>query len=202
MGKQSKIVCFVEQVYRFVIGSFIYWRTLICSGIIYGFVDASTVLMAFLSSAEPPHAEKKENLLHRKILSFIWSILFSIVLSGFLYIGNGKGAETTIFLWITITTIFVLYHVFLVTVIELVKEIDSPFPSGLLYARTLDHMLRNPTKCLYIIVLSGIAVFLGFYNLILFVFLVPSLYWWLLNKGMEKRIMGTTSVADAAQPNN
>jgi hypothetical protein len=36
-------------------------------------------------------------------------------------------------------------------------------------------------------VLSGSAVLIGFFNLILFVFLVPSLYWLLLTKGMEQQ---------------
>ena len=73
------------------------------------------------------------------------------------------------------------------TLVVLDKENQRPLLNGLLYAQTLDHMFRNPTKCVYIMVLSGSAVLIGFFNLILFVFLVPSLYWLLLTKGMGQQ---------------
>nr|WP_321292026.1 hypothetical protein [uncultured Trichococcus sp.] len=187
MGKQPRIVRIVEQVYRLVIGSLFYWKTIISSGGVYGFVDAADRLMVFLSSAEPTISEKTENLPYRKLLSFIWCVLFSIVLVGYLLIGKGKGTEMTLFFSITITTVFVLYHIFLVTLVVLDKKNERPLSNGLLYAQTLDHMFRNPTKCLYILMLSVIAVLVGFFNLIMFVFLVPSLYWWLLTKGMEQQ---------------
>lgn|GEM_PF-6225270 len=187
MEKQSRIVRFVEQVYRLVIGSLLYWKTILSSGGLYGFVDAADRLMAFLSSGEPTGAEKIESLPYRKLLSFIWCVLFSVVLAGYLLIGKGKGTEMTLFLWIMITTSFVLYHIFLVTLVVLDKENERTLSNGLLYAHTLDHMFRNPTKSLYILVLSVSALLIGFFNLILFVFLVPSLYWWLLTKGMGQQ---------------
>ena len=143
--------------------------------------------MAFLSSGEPTGAEKIESLQYRKLLSFIWCVLFSIVWAGYLLIGKGKGTEMTLFLWIMITTAFVLFHIFLVTLVVLDKENERTLSNGLLYAHTLDHMFRNPTKSLYILVLSVSALLIGFFNLILFVFLVPSLYWWLLTKGMGQQ---------------
>ena len=187
MEKQSRIVRFVEQVYRLVIGSLLYWKTILSFGGLYGFVDAADRLMGFLSSAESTRAGKTESLPHRKLLSFTWCVLFCIVLAGYLHISSGKGTETTLFLWIMITTAFVLYHIFLVTLVVLDKENERPLLNGLLYAQTLDHMFRNPTKCVYIMVLSGSAVLIGFFNLILFVFLVPSLYWLLLTKGMGQQ---------------
>lgn len=195
MDKQSRIVRFVEQVYRLVIGSLIYWKTLILSGGLYGFVDAADNLMAFLSSTERTSSGKGKNLPHRKLLSFTWCVLFSVVLAGYLHIGNGKGTEMSLFLWITASTAFVLYHIFLVTLVVLGKEDQRPLPNRMRYAQTLDHMFRNPAKCLYILMLSGSAVLVGFFNLILFVFLVPSLYWWLLNKGMGKQIKQPMIVA-------
>ena len=187
MEKQSRIVRFVEQVYRLVIGSLLYWKTLVFTGGLYGFVDAADNLRAFLSSGEPTGAEKIESLPYRKLLSFIWCVLFSVVLAGYLLIGKGKGSEMTLFLWIMITMAFVLYHIFLVTLVVLDKENERTLSNGLLYAHTLDHMFRNPTKSLYILVLSVSALLIGFFNLILFVFLVPSLYWWLLTKGMGQQ---------------
>ena len=187
MEKQSRIVRFVEQVYRLAIGSLLYWKTILSSGGLYGFVDAADRLMAFLSSGEPTGAEKIESLPYRKLLSFIWCVLFSVVLAGYLLIGKGKGTEMTLFLWIMITTAFVLYHIFLVTLVVLDKENERTLSNGLLYAHTLDHMFRYPTKSLYILVLSVSALLIGFFNLILFVFLVPSLYWWLLTKGMGQQ---------------
>ena len=187
MEKQSRIVRFVEQVYRLAIGSLLYWKTLVFSGGLYGFVDAADRLMAFLSSGEPTGAEKIESLPYRKLLSFIWCVLFSVVLAGYLLIGKGKGTEMTLFLWIMITMAFVLYHIFLVTLVVLDKENERILSNGLLYAHALDHMFRNPTKSLYILVLSVSALLIGFFNLILFVFLVPSLYWWLLTKGMGQQ---------------
>jgi hypothetical protein len=86
-----------------------------------------------------------------------------------------------------ITMAFVLYHIFLVTLVVLDKENERTLSNGLLYAHTLDHMFRYPTKSLYILVLSVSALLIGFFNLILFVFLVPSLYWWLLTKGMGQQ---------------
>ena len=187
MEKQSRIVRIVEQVYRLVIGSLLYWKTLVFSGGLYGFVDAADNLRAFLSSGEPTGAEKIESLPYRKLLSFIWCVLFSVVLAGYLLIGKGKGSEMTLFLWIMITMAFVLYHIFLVTLVVLDKENERILSNGLLYAHALDHMFRNPTKSLYILVLSVSALLIGFFNLILFVFLVPSLYWWLLTKGMGQQ---------------
>ena len=187
MEKQSRIVRIVEQVYRLAIGSLLYWKTILSSGGLYGFVDAADRLMAFLSSGEPTGAEKIESLPYRKLLSFIWCVLFSVVLAGYLLIGKGKGTEMTLFLWIMITTAFVLYHIFLVTLVVLDKENERTLSNGLLYAHTLDHMFRYPTKSLYILVLSVSALLIGFFNLILFVFLVPSLYWWLLTKGMGQQ---------------
>ena len=187
MEKQSRIVRFVEQVYRLAIGSLLYRKTILSSGGLYGFVDAADRLMAFLSSGEPTGAEKIESLPYRKLLSFIWCVLFSVVLAGYLLIGKGKGTEMTLFLWIMITTSFVLYHIFLVTLVVLDKENERILSNGLLYAHALDHMFRNPTKSLYILVLSVSALLIGFFNLILFVFLVPSLYWWLLTKGMGQQ---------------
>ena len=187
MEKQSRIVRFVEQVYRLVIGSLLHWKTLVFSGGRYGFVDAADNLSAFLSSGEPTGAEKIESLPYRKLLSFIWCVLFSVVLAGYLLIGKGKGSEMTLFLWIMITMAFVLYHIFLVTLVVLDKENERILSNGLLYAHALDHMFRNPTKSLYILVLSVSALLIGFFNLILFVFLVPSLYWWLLTKGMGQQ---------------
>ena len=187
MEKQSRIVRFVEQVYRLVIGSLLYWKTILSSGGLCGFVVAADRLMAFLSSGEPTGAEKIESLPYRKLLSFIWCVLFSVVLAGYLLIGKGKGTEMTLFLWIMITMAFVLYHIFLVTLVVLDKENERILSNGLLYAHALDHMFRNPTKSLYILVLSVSALLIGFFNLILFVFLVPSLYWWLLTKGMGQQ---------------
>ncbi|CZQ82034.1 hypothetical protein SAMN04488048_10313 [Trichococcus flocculiformis] len=187
MEKQSRIVRFVEQVYRLVIGSLLYWKTILSSGGLCGFVVAADRLMAFLSSGEPTGAEKIESLPYRKLLSFIWCVLFSVVLAGYLLIGKGKGTEMTLFLWIMITTAFVLYHIFLVTLVVLDKENERTLSNGLLYAHTLDHMFRNPTKSLYFLVLSVSALLIGFFNLILFVFLVPSIYWWLLTKGMGQQ---------------
>lgn len=184
MEKQSKIVRFVEHVYRLIIGSLLYWKTILSSGGLYGFVDGADRILAFLSSTEPTIAERTEILSYRKLLSFIWSVLLSTVLTGYVYFGNGKGTEMTLFLWIILTTAFALFHIFLVTLVVLDKGNEHPQSNRLRYAKTLDHMLRNPTKCLYVLVLSGCAVLVGFFNLILFVFLVPSLYWWLLEKGM------------------
>ena len=187
MEKQSRIVRIVEQVYRLVIGSLLYWKTLVFSGGLYGFVDAADRLMAFLSSGEPIVADKTESLPYRKLLSFIWCALCSIFLAGYLYIADDKDTEVTLFLWITATTAFVLYHIFLVTLIVLEKENERPLSNRMQYAQTLDHMFRNPTKCVYIMVLSGSAVLVGFFNPILFVFLVPGLYWWLVTKGMGQQ---------------
>lgn len=198
MGKQSRIVRFVEQVYRLVTGSLLYWKTLIFSGGLYGFVDAADNLMAFLSSTEPTRAGKTESLPHRKLLSFTWCVLFSIVLAGYLHIGNGKRTEMTLFLWITASTAFVLYHIFLVTLVVLGKENEPRLSNRMRYAQTLDHMFRNPTKGLYILVLSGSAMLVGFFNLILFVFLVPSLYWWFLTKGMGQQKKRPTSAAGSS----
>lgn len=186
MGKQSRIVCFVEQVYRLVIGSLFYWKTLIFSGGLYGFVDAGDRLMVFLSSADPTSSGKTESLPHRKLLSFIWSVLFSIALSGGLHFGNGKETDMKLLLWITASTAFVLYHIFLVTLVVLGLENERPLSNRMRYVQTLDHMFRNPTKCLYILVLSGSAILVGFFNLILFVFLVPSLFWWLVQPNPKK----------------
>ena len=150
-------------------------------------MDAADRLMAFLSSGEPIVADKTESLPYRKLLSFIWCALCSIFLAGYLYIANDKDTEVTLFLWITATTAFVLYHIFLVTLIVLEKENERILSNGLLSAHALDPMFRNPTKSLYILVLSVSALLIGFFNLILFVFLVPSLYWWLLTKGMGQQ---------------
>ena len=86
MEKQSRIVRFVEQVYRLVIGSLLYWKTIISSGGLYGFVNAADRLMAFLSSGEQTGAEKIESLPYRTLISFIRCVLVNVGLAGYLII--------------------------------------------------------------------------------------------------------------------
>ena len=174
MEKQSKLVRLVEWIYQLCTQSLAYWGIFLSSLGIYSFVEAAERLM------KQTGGQSANRFRHGRVLSFIWSILLSMVFTGYFHVRTGSLNDNELFVWIIGVTAFAFYHVFLITMVLLNREEDDFLSGRLLYARSLDRMLRKPMKSLFILVLSGAAVLVAFLNLVFFIFLVPALYWRLL----------------------
>ena len=197
MSKAPRLTRSVEIIYAFVVGSLRYWGALIRSGLIYGFVDAALSMVFFLqeakslskigSNTEQVKTEKKiDNVPYGKILSFIWTGLLSMCVASFLSIKMGFVYSISSLLLVTSLTLF--SYVFLVLAICLSSDRKEAYKGKWFYAYTLDYLIRNPFKSLFILMLTWSAMGIAYFNLILFIFLVPSIYWLMIQKGLQVRL--------------
>ena len=196
MKKAPKLIRSIEMTHLFVIGSVRYWGKLIRSGLIYGFADAARSALSFLQErvvlvpidkfAEQKKKKKtRKNIPFDKVLSFVWTILLSMCLASLLGLYMGYLHSISIFLVVTILTLFSLYHTFLVLAIALYEYKQGPYDGKWFYAYTLDYMIRNPFKSLFVLMLTWSSMGIAYFNLVLFVFLVLSLYWMMVQKGLH-----------------
>lgn len=199
MSKAPRLTRSVEIIYAFVVGSLRYWGALIRSGFIYGFADAALSMMFFLqetkglsknrSNTEQVKPEKtSRNVPCGKILSFIWTGLLSLCVASFLSIKMGFMYSIGNLLVVTSLTLFSFYHVFLVLVICLSSDRKGTYKGKWFYAYALDYLIRNPFKSLFILTLTWSAMGIAYFNLILFIFLVPGIYWLMIQKGLQVRL--------------
>lgn len=199
MSKAPRLTRSVEIIYVFVVGSLHYWGALIRSGFIYGFADAALSMVFFLQEAkglskiglntEQVKTEKTiDNVPYGKILSFIWTGLLSLCVASFLSIKLGFVYSISSLLLVTSLTLFSFYHVFLVLAICLSSDRKETYKGKWFYAYTLDYLIRNPFKSLFILMLTWSAMGIAYFNLILFFFLVPSIYWLMIQKGLQVRL--------------
>lgn len=193
MKKTPKLMRSIEIIHLFVIGSVRYWGQLIRSGLIYGFADAARSMLSFLqerivlaSIDEPAEQDKaRKSIPFDKGLSFVWTVLLSMCLASLLCLYMGFLHTISSFLVVTSLTLFSLYHTFLVLAIGLYEDKQETYNGKWLYAYTLDYMIRNPFKSLFVLMLTWSAMGIAYFNLVLFVFLVPSLYWMMVQKGIQ-----------------
>ncbi|WP_407371708.1 hypothetical protein [Carnobacterium sp.] len=199
MRKAPRLTQSIEIIYAFVVGSLHYWGTLIRSGLIYGFSDAALGMVFFLQEAkglskngsniEQVKIEKNRgNVPYGKGLSFIWTGLLSLCVASFLSIKMGVVYSISSLLLVTSLTLFSFYHVFLVLAICLSSDRNETYKGKWFYAYTLDYLIRNPFKSLFILMLTWSAMGIAYFNLILFIFLVPSIYWLLIQKGLKVKL--------------
>lgn len=199
MRKAPRLVRSIEIIYVFVVGSLHYWGALIRSGLIYGFSDAALSMMFFLQEAkglskirfttEQVETEKKSgNVPYGKVLSFIWTGLLSLCVASLLSIKMGVMNSISSLLLVTSLTLFSFYHVFLVLAVSLYSDRKETFEGKWFYAHTLDYLIRNPFKSLFVLMLTWSALGIAYFNLVLFIFLIPSIYWLMIQKGLRVQL--------------
>lgn len=196
MKKAPRMTRSVEMIYVLVVGSLHYWGALIHSGVIYGFAEAATCTLNFLQQTtvfspingnieQRSLAKASERIPFGKVLSFIWIILFSMCLASLLAVYNEYLYTVSSFLAVISLTLFSIYHTFLVLAISLYNDKKEVCNGKWLYAYTLDYLVRNPFKSLFVLMLTWSAMGIAYFNLVLFFFLVPSLYWMIVQKGLQ-----------------
>ncbi len=198
MKKAPKMIRSIEIIHLFVIGSVRYWGQLIRSGLIYGFADAARSTLSFLQERvvlAPIDAPAEQDRTRKSIplgkgLSFVWTVVLSMCLASLLALYMGYLYSVSIFLVVTTLTLFSLYHTFLVLAIGLYEYKQETYDRKWIYAYTLDYMIRNPFKSLFVLMLTWSAMGIAYFNLVLFVFLVPSLYWMMVQKGLQVKAKG------------
>lgn len=199
MRKAPRLARSIEIIYIFVVGSLHYWGALIRSGLIYGFSDAALSMLFFLqeakglskirSTTEQVETEKKSgNVPYGKVLSFIWTGLLSLCVASLLSIKMGVMNSISSLLLVTSLTLFSFYHVFLVLAVSLYSDRKETFEEKWFYAHTLDYLIRNPFKSLFVLMLTWSALGIAYFNLVLFIFLIPSIYWLMIQKGLRVRL--------------
>lgn len=199
MRKAPRLTRSVEMVYILVVGSLHYWGVLIRSGLIYGFTDAATYTLNFIQqttafspingNSEPRSLDKaSESIPFGKIISFIWAILLSICLASLLAVYKGYLHTVSSFLAVISMTLFSIYHTFLVLAVSLYNEKKEVYKGKWFYAYTLDYLVRNPFKSLFVLMLTWSAMGIAYFNLILFFFLIPSIYWLMIQKELQERL--------------
>lgn len=199
MRKAPRLARSIEIIYVFVVGSLHYWGALIRFGLIYGFSDAALSMLFFLqeakglskirSTTEQVETEKKSgNVPYGKVLSFIWTGLLSLCVASLLSIKMGVMNSISSLLLVTSLTLFSFYHVFLVLAVSLYSDRKETFEGKWFYAHTLDYLIRNPFKSLFVLMLTWSALGIAYFNLVLFIFLIPSIYWLMIQKGLRVRL--------------
>lgn len=196
MKKAPRLTRSVEMIHLFVVGSVHYWGALIRSGLIYGFADAARSALSFLQERVvlapidvPAEQDRtRKSIPFGKGLSFVWTVLLSMCLASLLCLYMGFLHTISSFLVVTSLTLFSLYHTFLVLAISLYEDKQDTYNGKWLYAYTLDYMIRNPFKSLFVLMLTWSAMGVAYFNLVLFFFLVPSLYWMMIQKGLQVKV--------------
>lgn len=196
MKKAPRLTRSVEMIHLFVVGSVHYWGALIRSGLIYGFADAARSALSFLQERvvlAPIDAPAEQDRTRKSIpfgkgLSFVWTVLLSMCLASLLCLYMGFLHTISSFLVVTSLTLFSLYHTFLVLAISLYEDKQDTYNGKWFYAYTLDYMIRNPFKSLFVLMLTWSAMGVAYFNLVLFFFLVPSLYWMMIQKGLQVKV--------------
>ncbi|MER2001577.1 MAG: hypothetical protein ABS862_03060 [Carnobacterium inhibens] len=196
MKKAPRLTRSVEMIHLFVVGSVHYWGALIRSGLIYGFADAARSALSFLQERvvlAPIDAPAEQDRTRKSIpfgkgLSFVWTVLLNLCLASLLCLYMGLLHTISSFLVVTSLTLFSLYHTFLVLAISLYEDKQDTYNGKWLYAYTLDYMIRNPFKNLFVLMLTWSAMGVAYFNLVLFFFLVPSLYWMMIQKGLQVKV--------------
>ncbi|MCA9765609.1 MAG: hypothetical protein KC455_04230 [Carnobacterium sp.] len=192
MKKSPVIIKSIEIVYLFIIGSVQYWGTLIRSGLIYGFVDAALSVLVFLQENNmytPTNLNTKqktgEGMPFKKRFSFIWTGLLSICLANYFFIEMGSSQYVAGPMLVASVTLFSFYHVFLVLSISIYSNKKEVQDKKWLYAYTVDYMIRKPFRSLFILLLTLSMIGMAYFNLIVFVFFVPSFFWLFVQKGLQ-----------------
>lgn len=206
MKKHSKLVRSVEMIQDLVVCSVRYWGTLIRFGFIYGFVDAALNALSFLQTTKVLSSISKEGEEHAldhikkkmpfgKLLSFIWGSLLSSCIAVFFIIGNGLKFPGNIFLLVVCLTSFSIYHTFLVVIVRLHSEKKHSYTGKRLVAYAFVYMIGNPFKSLFILMLTGSAIAIAYLNLVLFVFFVPSVFWLMVQKGIQEKGLNEVKIS-------
>lgn len=168
---KSKIVGIVEAVYVLIKYSIQFCLDFAKGLFVYGIVKASYNLIFALKQGEG--LEEREDDFHFSNVSFIWFLsLSSLIGILFQYLVNGL-IVSPLFLSIIIT-FFVFIHLYQLVLVLTLMDDNNRHNKTWYLAKTLDNMIRTPGKQLAFLSLSLFSILIGFWNLVLLIFLIPS----------------------------
>lgn len=193
--KHSRLVNGVEFFYKIVKGSIYFWITLIKKGLVYGILPAISDGLTYVSTNQNVEEKfftlikkKRDPLPFERIVSLSWFFIGSFI-SAFFLLSNGtenqmiQVFEIVSFLVIFLSIIYLCWTAWLVNKNPTTKYI---------YALALDQMIRHPFKSLYIAGFLVTSVLVAWVNLIIFFFVIPGLFLWLVDKGLGMGNIETT----------
>ncbi len=186
--KQSKITTIVDEFYNLVRISFLFWITLFKQVVVYGWLSSIyQILYDSFKDVEYMSAEKKYRnnrltLKYQKSVSFIFSSLVFIAIL-FLWLNNRFEIGNNVLL-ISLVFLIQLLIVYFVWIGIVALEHED---SAIIYAKSLDLMVRNFSLSVSIWLLVLASLLLANINLVIFIFVIPGLFGKILKQLLVKK---------------
>ncbi|MDE1549540.1 hypothetical protein [Jeotgalibaca caeni] len=189
----EKSILFIEKLYKIIYASFLFWKWMLKKGILYGYLSSSTLLIDYTENFQKQKASitKKEkdeiyDVKYGPLFSFflelatIVSISFPFAIRVISVNSVLRVLLCTIF--ITITVFLWIYAIHLSYQVYFFKSNKVLINDKTLYICAFLSMMKNGYRSLKVFMLLVLALLLGYANIVVLFFFIPSSLCLIFNK--------------------